>query len=726
MLLAIAFGAGWMLWGAGLASAPIIIHLLSRRKFKRMTWAAMPWLQAAMKKNRRRLLFEQWLLLAVRTLVVLLVALAMSRPTLDAAVSLLPIATTATHHIIVIDNTLSMQHSAGNASRMERARATAHAILDDAPKGDLASLVVAGISPQVVVGDPSPYLDAVGKEVDQLRPQHGSARMAGAIEAVEKILAKSRSSKRRIYFLTDLQKHAWTAPDTVSQSELAARLRKFSDSAACYVIDSGSGVAGNLAVTKLESTVPIATRATPMVWRATVTNHSEESRSGVRVELAVDGQVESAETVTLGPREEKTVSLQSVFAEPGEKVVEARVAGDGLRQDDARRAVVRVRDAVKVLLIDGQPSLEEYRSETDYVYEALNPDREGLPGYFFRPAVRPESELLEAGLDRYDLVVACNVSRWSPNEVAAAEDFVARGGGLLLFLGSQVKLDRWNETLVKDGSGLLPVRLAKLITEREMGGQPAALDPLGYRHPVVAEFRGNEEAGLLSPRFRSYVKVEPLGKTAIDPVLNFSTGDPAVLMSSFGRGKVALVTTSADLDWSGWPLAPSYPPVLQELAIRLIAGRQRPGAARVGDPVSWPIGRSGLTVAGTVTGPGPDPIVDAIRAEVKEGTSTVTIPRTDLTGVYRAEFTEPNPDVWSFAINPDPVESDLTALKAEDLRSLYPGWEVSVLAEWSGGGFLGQSGSAGIAEMAPTLLYLALLLLLLETGMAWWFTHHRG
>src|SRR5437016_12394821 len=82
-ILAIGFVTPWFFAaGFALASIPIIIHILNRRRFKTVSWAAMEFLLRAMRKNRRRLKFEQWLLLATRCLVLLLVATALARPLL--------------------------------------------------------------------------------------------------------------------------------------------------------------------------------------------------------------------------------------------------------------------------------------------------------------------------------------------------------------------------------------------------------------------------------------------------------------------------------------------------------------------------------------------------------------------------------------------------------------------------------------------------------------------
>src|SRR4051794_13636121 len=66
--------------GLALPLIPIVIHLLNRRRFRVVTWAAMDFLLRAMKKNRKRLKFEQWILLACRCLLVFLIAFALARP----------------------------------------------------------------------------------------------------------------------------------------------------------------------------------------------------------------------------------------------------------------------------------------------------------------------------------------------------------------------------------------------------------------------------------------------------------------------------------------------------------------------------------------------------------------------------------------------------------------------------------------------------------------------
>src|SRR5438874_10693835 len=95
----------WFMVAAGaLVLAPIIIHLINRMRFKRIRWAAMEFLLKSQKRNRRRLIIEQLILLALRILLVLLAGLLLAR-FLGAARLFKP---QNTLHVVILVDRLSM------------------------------------------------------------------------------------------------------------------------------------------------------------------------------------------------------------------------------------------------------------------------------------------------------------------------------------------------------------------------------------------------------------------------------------------------------------------------------------------------------------------------------------------------------------------------------------------------------------------------------------------
>src|SRR6516165_3719794 len=92
----------YLVAGTALVSLPIVIHLINRMRFKRVRWAAMEFLLRSQKRNRRRLIIEQLLLLALRCLLVLLSVLLVSRYLFAF------FQPQNTLHVVLLDDTLSM------------------------------------------------------------------------------------------------------------------------------------------------------------------------------------------------------------------------------------------------------------------------------------------------------------------------------------------------------------------------------------------------------------------------------------------------------------------------------------------------------------------------------------------------------------------------------------------------------------------------------------------
>ena len=110
----------FVLPGAALVSIPIIIHLLSRLRYKKVRFAAMEFLLQSEELNRRRLIIEQLLLLFLRVLAIALIVLLLARLALDPS-SMLLIQGGTTHHVLILDDSLSMQATDGDKSTFQQA-----------------------------------------------------------------------------------------------------------------------------------------------------------------------------------------------------------------------------------------------------------------------------------------------------------------------------------------------------------------------------------------------------------------------------------------------------------------------------------------------------------------------------------------------------------------------------------------------------------------------------
>src|SRR4051812_7761616 len=291
----------------GAAAVPVIIHLLNRKRYVVVNWAAMRFLLAAQKKNVRRLKLEQWLLLAVRTLLVLMVALAMAAvmpwfepvwQRLFPGDALAAPAQGRTHRIIVIDGSFTMAARRGDdLSRFDAARAQAHAVLEKAAPGDGYSLVLLGSPAQVVVPGPADDRDKVAREVDELKLPHGSADVAGGLHAVAELVGKSKAqtkyARREVYFISDLRRSAWPLPAPTAKpgdtpaagSGPAESWARILDAARVVAVDVAGRDEDNVAVTALSLGDPLLLVHTDLAVTVTLHNHGRSARTQLPVSL---------------------------------------------------------------------------------------------------------------------------------------------------------------------------------------------------------------------------------------------------------------------------------------------------------------------------------------------------------------------------------------------------------------------------------------------------------
>lgn len=337
-LLAFGFGSLAMLGWLAAAAAPIVIHLWNKRKYREIHWAAMEYLLAAMRKNSRRIQVEQWILLAVRTALVALVALAAAQPFLE-RFGLDFVAGQRTLKLLVIDGSYSMAFKPSEKSRFERAKQLASQIVGESHQGDAFTLVLMSTPPAVIVGTPAVEPRAFLDEIENLKPAHGGADLVATLAKVDEVLGKADQSsfpRREVYFLSDLQRVTWmpdapsdfasrrpaqAAADASPPTDVAAQLganqvgknqggaepanpaeppaaggfRDLVDRlgrvANLIVIDVGQqGGSENLAITGLRTSEPFVTTGDDVSLEGQVRNFGTQPQNHRLVECYVDGR----------------------------------------------------------------------------------------------------------------------------------------------------------------------------------------------------------------------------------------------------------------------------------------------------------------------------------------------------------------------------------------------------------------------------------------------------
>ncbi|HTL29310.1 MAG TPA: BatA domain-containing protein, partial [Tepidisphaeraceae bacterium] len=365
--------------GALLAAIPIIIHILNRRRFKTVKWAAMEFLLRAMRRNRRRLKFEQWLLLAVRCLLLFFLGLALARPLGCDRSSLAMLAQRSGLHVLVIDNSYSMAYEADRPdakTHLDQAKILAKAVIDRLTAGGESVAIITAARPATaVIATPAYDLQAAKDAVDRIEQSYSDTDLAGALQKANEIgQEESKQPARFLHLFTDATRSAWEPPqkDPLSQAGRdAARLFKITHH------NLARGQQSNSAVEEVRPTSNLVRAKFNNDFTTTLRGFGSTGESALQWRL--DGQIVPGSGATLRPQPDTApqtlAGLQ--MREGGPHVITASLATDDrLKIDDARWRVVEVASELKVLIVEGERGIGAMAGSGAFLNLALAPPAE--------------------------------------------------------------------------------------------------------------------------------------------------------------------------------------------------------------------------------------------------------------------------------------------------------------------------------------------------------------
>ncbi|MGQ0635139.1 MAG: BatA domain-containing protein [Planctomycetaceae bacterium] len=745
MPFAFGFASPWLLWGLALGTAPVIIHLLNRRRYKETSWAAMRFLLEAVRKNSRRLRIEQLVLLAVRAGLLVLLALALAQPTFEQLGAFFQ-PSQPVHRLIVIDASLSMGFQPREQSLFDRARDIARRIVTAGKPGDAFNLArLSNIPPAVVVSTPAYQEAKLLEEIDQMQLPQGRADLLASLTKAALLLEAAPDLPRKeVYILTDLQRASWTPESADDAARLKTLMKQLDAAGRLVLVDVGQADAGNAAVARLDAAEPFVTAGRSVQYRAALHNYGTERVSGRTVEFLVDERVVEQRSVEISAGAEVIESFVHVFAAGGEHRVQVRLQRDHLPLDDQRWLAAPVKDRLRVLCVNGGAGAPR---ASDFLELALAPivsakpvgaipeafgKRLAMPGGpTAAPASRPmrlvephvvsEGELQGVDLSLYDCVFLCDVRMFTDREARLLETYLGGGGGVVWCLGPQAQVENYNQTLYRDGAGPLPARLEELCGGADQRRDAFAFDPGEFGHPLIGVFDGNPGAGLETTQTYTYRHASLAQGGPARVALKFDSGDPAIIEAPFGRGKGILITTSIDDAWGLWPLWPSFVPLVHEIVQFAVAGRWGERQRQVGEALSGVFPAEAIDVEVSVVRP--DGMVRPAHVTPGDDFSEFRYDGTAHAGVYAVELASPVGRTELFAVNVDPRESNLARFSQDELSlELLQGVDYEYDTNWQEPQAVPASAPTGPrGGLTRWLLYAVLYLLFVEQLMAWDF-----
>ena len=654
----------WLLTGLAGASLPVLIHLIGRKRAPNVYFAAFDFLMAVNKRLARRERLRQLLLLLLRTAAVVALAMAAARP--------MPLqhaaAATANRRVaLVVDTSGSMAYKRDGSTLLDRAKKQGREVLSHLQPGDGITLVVAGAEVRAHASVPTLNHSEVRTALDAIEAPEGVADLGGAIDKALSQMG-SDGSGVSLVVLSDLSQNSFdhlrpTAMDPPPEIHLVDAAERRTPTPL-----------GNLAVERV-TVERSADSAAERQFKVVVRNHGGEAVTARPVELRIGGTVTQRGYIDVPARSSAEKTLTHTFDTPGVFPAEVRLAAsdaDGYDRDDAMQVVVDVARGVRVLAVNGEPRTTPYEDELFFVERALAAVPKGDPPITL--SIVEPGQLSDGGTDLtgFDAVILANVEALPDPQIAKLKEFAQNGGGILFTMGPQVHFERANAAF----GDLLPHPLRDLhLAADPAAGTPAlGIGDFDWDHPILQGLGMNAEESLRASRTARYFSLDVGAGVKARTLLRFENGAPALVEERRGTsGRVMLLTTSVDLDFSDLPLRTAFVALLQR-TVRYLARAVDATASvgvRVGGAAEVPVPTGALGLA--LVSPSGERLEQVLKAGTGGRARFVDL---DETGFYQAQVLhktwerEPRLDV---AVSAALEESDFMPVRAEHVSEALGG-----------------------------------------------------
>jgi hypothetical protein len=640
----VGFFAPWFLAGALAVGLPIWLHLLKKHRSTPLPFSSLMFFERRIQSSIKHRRLRYLVLFALRTALLLLIALAFAHPFFRRTV--LPTKRTGEVTILAVDNSLSM----GAGGRLDQAKRMAKSVVGRLRPGERAQVLAFGQRVEIMseVSDDHSTLNA---GIDAIQPS--AARTSyGELSRTLRSVAQSLQLPLAMHLYSDMQQTGM--PANFNDLRLNAQIRMES-----HPIDSKQ--APNFAVENVVAPRRVYDNKKARVL-VTVVGHGTP-KSVRNVSLSLNGRVTETKAAEVPENGRATVEFLSLEVPFGRNKGEVRIdSADTLAADDTFYFSVERAEARRALFVN------EPENPRGLLYFKAALEASGQSAFEIDAASVVQTTNLDPS--KYAFIVLSDVGALPAGFENALRGYVRAGGGVLVALGRMA--------LVRS---VVPVSGEKIEESRYAGRE-------GQRFQTAAWLDASHPAILKNDRwddvkFFQAIRIEP-GKARIAARLSDQT--PLLIDQQVGAGRILVFASTLDNVANDFPVHASFVPFIEQAARYLGKFDSGPSSVQIGSFAELRDSKE----AGAA--------VDVLDPKGERAFSLAEAAKAqniqfNLTGFY--DIRRPNGRNELVAVNADRQESNLAPVPPETLAL----WQNTA------SGTSGGAGGTALGEQKPQSLW---------------------
>lgn len=497
------------LWALAALAIPVIIHLFQLRRFKRIEFPNVRFLQEVTQQTRARKKVRHWLVLLARLLALACLVFAFAQPYLKNASGTLKAGQRAVS--LYLDDSWSMDGQNAAGRLLDQARADAQdVVMAHSPTDRFQVLTNRFDGRQQMLMGRDEALAGTG----QVEVGPYARPLSQVMERQREALSRSDAPVKQAFLLTDLQRVTTDVEQWVDDSLVRT-----------VIVPLQAANTNNLAIDSVWFSNPVRRLGQTEMLHVRMLNHGDQELRNVPLKLTIDGQQRAMATFTAGPNAVVDTVLSFTNDATGLHRGEVSIDDRPITFDNVFHIAYRTAEKLHVLLVSGG------NAESDKDIAAVF-SGDSLHAF----TIQPYRQIDLASLPKQDLVLLNALPDIPSGLAGALTQFTEGGGSLALFPAASIDAASYSAALAQFGASAGARDTAGVKVER-----------IDLQSPFYREVFSSMPANVDLPLVRTRYAITPA--PAANVLLRLQTGAAFLSATPMGKGRVYLC--AAPLDASG-------------------------------------------------------------------------------------------------------------------------------------------------------------------------------
>lgn len=639
-----------VLFGLIGAAIPLLIHLLNLRKLRTIEFSTLTFLKELQQTKIRRLKLKQILLLIIRTLMVILIVLAFSRPALRGTILGGIGAHSLSTVLIILDDSFSMMPQDEEGELFKQSKESGLKILDLMKEGDEAYIIKLS-NPESGELVPSNDITMVKTAIRESQISQIRNPIEPALRLSSKILSKSKNANKEIYIISDFQKTLFEhqeKPFTQTPS-------LFGEDTKFFLIEVGKKEIHNVGIDSVIVQTKIFEKNKPVNLTAIIKNYGSIELKNVVASLYFDGVRVAQSSIDLNAMGTASANFSAIPKRTGFLKGYVELETDALEFDNRRYFTINVPEKISVTFFSNP-------DESRFVKLALTATAAENSNLLFEINEFLPSRFPVVDLTKADVLIVSNFTNISQTDFQRIILFVEQGKGLILFSPENTQIININRLLTA-----LSIPIVESI-----GTANFTFKELDFDHPVFegifTKDKKEKEQRIDSPEIYTFAKRQT-GREG-HSIISMSNGKPFLTEHKFGNGTVLLYSISPKLSWSNFPLKGIFAPIIYRSVHYTAANEKLGESVIVGKESSIKLGgnRTASVKWKLISPDASEEIITALQ-KTGGGSDVLHLGKLTKSGIY--ELTSGVGTEALLAVNVDKAESDLRKIPQDEISEYF-------------------------------------------------------